>query len=288
MNAAQEDDKPTGRLAAMLLFGVIAIAAIGYVVGINDGVPRQATTETRSPMLDVHAPASIDGAQRDAGTEIGTSAPVLATSYSEMRRAETGPTSRWKPTINQIPQLQFDLFEEFKPSEEDKLQSLAVRASRRAFNGAPPIIPHEIERTDDAACYACHGKGMRIENRVANQMSHGFLANCTQCHSPPAPKPFANVDAAVETTFVGLPAPKQGSRAYPGAPPTIPHSTWMRDNCLACHGREAGWAGLESTHPWRVNCEQCHAPSATLNQAITPSAFSFLPAIPIESPATSP
>jgi cytochrome c-type protein NapB len=38
--------------------------------------------------------------------------------------------------------------------------STQIRASRRAFNGAPPVIPHAVENTSDAACYACHGQGM--------------------------------------------------------------------------------------------------------------------------------
>ncbi|WP_442485889.1 hypothetical protein [Aeoliella sp. SH292] len=34
----------------------------------------------------------------------------------------------------------------------------------------------------------------------------------------------------------------------------------MRSDCTTCHG-ELGKEGLRSSHPWRVNCTQCHAPS---------------------------
>jgi cytochrome c-type protein NapB len=265
MSTTPERQSSSARSTAVFLSGVIGVAMVGYLVGINDGAPR----EDAEPLaLRTH---------RISESASGTSAVLPATRYSEMRRAETGPTSHWKPTLDQIPQPAYDLFAEIKPSQEEKLKSTRTRASRRAFNGAPPIIPHAVERTSDAACYACHGQGMRIEDRVANRMSHGFLANCLQCHAPPPPTPFANVDAAVDNTFVGLPAPMQGERAFPGAPPTIPHSTWMRDQCLACHGNKAGWSGLESTHPWRTSCQQCHAPSAKLNQAVTADPVGFLP-----------
>jgi cytochrome c-type protein NapB len=118
---------------------------------------------------------------------------------------------------------------------------------------------------------------MKIGNQIAGRMSHRYLANCTQCHAPPPPRPFAEVDAAVASSFIGLPAPRSGSRAYQGAPPTIPHSTWMRESCLACHGLSTTWSGFESTHPWRTACTQCHAPSATLEQGPTVPQIDFVP-----------
>ncbi|TWU24071.1 Nitrate reductase cytochrome c-type subunit (NapB) [Novipirellula galeiformis] len=270
MNNENNSKHIAARGSIAFLVGVIGVAVVGYFVGINDGVPQE-DFEQHAPWLSSQVTGS------DPPTEPPTTSTIAAVTYAEMRRSETGPTSQWKPKLAQIPQPQYDLFAEIKPSEDDKLQSTLTRASRRAFNGAPPIIPHVVEGTNDAACYACHGEGKRIENRVANRMSHGFLANCVQCHAPPPPKPFTDVDAEVQTSFVGLPAPLNGERAFPGAPPTIPHSTWMRDQCLACHGGNTGWAGLESTHPWRSNCLQCHAPSATLDQSIVPDKIGFLP-----------
>jgi len=264
MNAATDQPNVTRRSAMVLLIGVIGVAIVGYFVGINDGVPRPVSeirADARSASQTTLSSLEFTGIDVANGT-------MPAVSYSEMRRRQTGPTSQWMQSLDQIPQPKFDLFAEIKPSESDKLASTKTRASRRAFNGAPPVIPHLVENTSDAACYACHGKGMRIGQRVANQMSHDFLANCTQCHATPPPVAFGNVDTEVANSFVGMPAPTSGQRAFPGAPPTIPHSTWMRQACLACHGNEAGWAGLQSTHPWRINCTQCHGPSATLEQAV--------------------
>ncbi|HMO36955.1 MAG TPA: hypothetical protein PKA06_13015, partial [Gemmatales bacterium] len=31
-------------------------------------------------------------------------------------------------------------------------------------------------------CMACHGEGLKVQDRVATKMSHPFYTNCTQCH----------------------------------------------------------------------------------------------------------
>ena len=55
--------------------------------------------------------------------------------------------------------------------------------------------------------------------------------------------------------------------AYPGAPPTIPHSILNeRHNCLICH-KNGTQDAPRTDHPGRVNCLQCHVPS---NYAIEP------------------
>ncbi len=256
------------RSAAVLTVVVIWVAVLGYFVGIDDGVPRE----------DESQPAhSFDVLPIDPPVDISSTGAIPATSYAEMRRTENGPSSKWEPKLQRI----HDVYDyqrcitchdphtlKIQPSEAEKLRSLATRASRRAYNGAPPVIPHAVERTNDAACYACHGEGARVGDRVANRMSHGLLVNCMQCHAGPPPQPFAQLEVPAATTFVGLPAPTSGQRAFDGAPPVIPHSTWMRERCLSCHGGIAGWPGLEVTHRWRTNCRQCHATSASLEQAV--------------------
>lgn len=183
-----------------------------------------------------------------------------------MAHVRISPTKAWQSKRQTLPESRHDLFAKVEFNQAAKEESSKLRASRRAYNGAPPVIPHPVESTNDAACYACHSQGVRIAGGKASVMSHPFLANCQQCHAPMAPMPFRHVEATAPSNFVGIPAPKQGKRAYPGAPPTIPHSQWMRENCNACHGGPHGWPGMETTHPWRTNCTQCHAPSATLDQ----------------------
>ncbi len=258
------------RISSVFLSCIIAIAVVGYFVGIADGVPQPEGMQQTAFI-----------AQADRNTLDANAKLVPAVTYNEVPSTAMGPTKSWQAEPQIIEPPTYDLYEKITPSEEEKIASSKIRASRRAFNGAPPIIPHAVENTNDAACYACHAGGVRLTGFHASVMSHGFLSNCTQCHAPIAPAPFQHLDATVESGFVGLPAPQQGHRAYPGAPPTIPHSRWMRERCNACHGGSQGWAGMESTHPWRTNCTQCHAPSATLDQMPDTEAVPMLPGLEI-------
>lgn len=258
------------RLATIFFSCVIAIAVIGFFVGIGAGVPK---------------PHGVDDS---LFTDHGSSHAVFtdtklipALRYADIAGTAMGPTKSWQATPQSLPQAEFDLYTKIEPSETEKAASSILRASRRAYNGAPPVIPHPVENTNDAACYACHSGGVKIADLKASVMSHAFLANCVQCHAPMAPAPFQSLDARVESNFVGLPAPQEGKRAYQGAPPTIPHSRWMRENCNACHGGPHGWAGMESTHPWRTNCIQCHAPSATLDQMPESDLVPMLPPLDV-------
>lgn len=254
----------TGRWAPIFFVCVIALAVVGYLVGLSDGVPKPDGLDP-SPLV-----AKFDEQQVAQDPKL-----IPAIAYAQVSATAMGPTKSWQSQPQRLPQPEYDLYTKLEPSAEEKQASSKLRASRRAYNGAPPIIPHPVENTNDAACYACHSQGVKLAGLKASVMSHQFLGNCVQCHAPGAPPPFQDWDAAVASSFVGLPAPTEGKRAYSGAPPTIPHSQWMRENCNACHGGPYGWAGMESTHPWRTNCTQCHAPSATLDQM--PEAEFFRP-----------
>jgi len=136
------------------------------------------------------------------------------------------------------------------------------RASRRAYDGAPPTIPHAVRQIGKLACLACHDKGAKVGDKIAPAMSHEPYASCTQCHvpqtSPMATKP---PPALTPNSFVGLKAPTNGGRAWAGAPPTIPHKVFMRQRCGSCHG-VSGANPIRSTHPYRQSCRQCHVPNS--------------------------
>lgn len=258
------------RVTTVFLSLVIAVAVVGFFVGIGDGVPKPDGLH-KSP-LDDHGYSNVHS---------GEAKLIPAVSYAEIADTRMGPTKSWQAASKSLPQAEYDLYTKIELSESEKKASSKLRASRRAFNGAPPIIPHLVENTTDAACYACHSNGIQMAGLKGSVMSHQFLGNCVQCHAPMAPAPFQSIDATVETSFVGLPAPKKGKRAYKGAPPTIPHSQWMRENCSTCHGGPNGWAGMESTHPWRSNCTQCHGPSAALDQMPESGAVPMLPPLDV-------
>jgi cytochrome c-type protein NapB len=138
-------------------------------------------------------------------------------------------------------------------------RTLATFYARRAYPGAPPIVPHALPDAPGIggrACLVCHADGGWVPKFAAFTpvTPHPTLSNCLQCHVPSAgAAPFRGTTAAVPAR------PWIHRAALPGSPPPIPHDLAMRDNCLACHGGPAAVHEVRTSHPERVNCRQCHA-----------------------------
>ncbi len=254
------------RAAHLILSLALGSALVGGLLGIRPPKP----VVSQRP-----APISVTG---DV---------AAATTYTDLRLGPLGANRNWTNRVASADALLTtggsDIMAEVVIPEGAKERSLAERSTRRAYNGAPPTIPHAVDPMAPDACAGCHTVGRVIGDRVAPAMPHEYLANCTQCHVPSLEAQFTPVEWAANT-FTGLPAPYAGERAGALAPPVIPHSTAMRSNCLACHG-PLGSQGLKSTHPWRQSCQQCHAPSATLNQAPNAVGERFLAPLPIVRPS---
>lgn len=192
-----------------------------------------------------------------------------APSYSELRDSRRGKNGWMYRGVSaelsgRLPGLEAAV----EQSEAERTAALEARRALRAYEGAPPRVPHAVtQQTVD--CAGCHTAGGVIAGKVAPKMSHPPYPTCTQCHVPvanPRPEsPDVPPATAVESTFVGLAGPGHGTRAWPGAPPTIPHTTLMRSDCSSCHGT-SGKQGLRTPHPFQVSCTQCHVPNAVLDQ----------------------
>lgn len=141
--------------------------------------------------------------------------------------------------------------------------SAAERAARRAYDGAPPVIPHQ---SFGVACISCHNeKGVEVAGvgfapPSPHEGTPGMSAasRCQQCHV------FRGGEGEfAANAFSGLPQNfRKGERLYRGAPPSIPHRLFMRENCLACHGGGAAREEIRCSHPERSRCLQCHAASS--------------------------
>ena len=236
-----------GGMREWTLVGVAAIglAMAGFLSGIGEPV---------SPARPINAPRPV--------TESAPTAP----SYRELPDHSTGVNSAWSSEFSRLKQERPDLFDPVQRTPDMKQAALVDRLRTRAFDGAPPVVPHPVREQAYANCLVCHGEGMRLGERVAVPVSHPRFSNCTQCHVESAGRfPFELQQVAVENDFSGRLRAGAGSRAAPGAPPTIPHTTHLRADCLSCHGLVAR-PGLRTTHPWLQNCVQCHAPGAELDQ----------------------
>ncbi|MBL9082679.1 MAG: hypothetical protein JNK76_12775 [Planctomycetales bacterium] len=254
------------RATFLVAFVVISLAVVGYFVGLQS--PMNPPRETER--------AAISETKADHAKPPGDVMP--ATGYLDMaavteRRASVAGLAGLKSSI--------DPLAEFRIEPGEKQVALAARRRNRAFNGAPPTIPHAVEQRSSAACLACHGNGGNSTSLRIPRMSHAFLANCTQCHVESSPK-HMTASQFRENSFEGMAAPDAGPRAFAEAPPQIPHTTWMRNDCMSCHGY-AGLNGIRTTHPWRRNCEQCHAPSSELDQTLLAAEPKFLPGPKLKS-----
>jgi nitrate reductase (cytochrome), electron transfer subunit len=230
-----------GRLIQVILAVAIGLALIGYFTGVR--APRA-----------VSAPYT-------ATSPAPSSSAVPGQPYWELRDRRFGPNSRVSSEISVFQRGFAPVTEERRATAEEKTAALEDRARGRAYAGAPPVIPHAIDELSSLACLACHEAGAAVAGKLAPPMSHSKRDACTQCHVPAqdrpgwmqreAPQPWAG------NTFGGLPELPAGSRAWPGAPPTLAHPAWMRERCTSCHG-VAARPGLRTPHPWRPSCPQCH------------------------------
>jgi len=135
----------------------------------------------------------------------------------------------------------------------------SVRAERRAFDGAPPVIPHA---PFGAQCVNCHtpagievpGVGFAPPSPHRETKGMEGTTYCTQCHV------WKVTDGVFrENEFAGLRQDlREGKSAMPGSPPVIPHAVQMRENCMACHTGPAAREPIRCDHPERVACRQCH------------------------------
>lgn len=273
-STAKQPHPGRGRRAAEIAALIVMCAAIsGYYIGINSPM---------NPPRLAHAP--IGQAAESGPAHADLAAAIPATSYAQMSMIDHGANRDWKTRLSMLKQEPYDPLAEIELDPAQKPEALEARARLRAFNGAPPTVPHPIENTAMAACLACHGAGAKSATLRIAKMPHANYINCVQCHVEQQAAHPASATAAEDfrgNSFVGLAAPLAGPRAYQEAPPVVPHSTWMRDDCLSCHGRTAN-RGMETTHPWRQNCLQCHAPSAELNQSPIPAGPALLPPLAIE------
>lgn len=227
----------------VLLAVVLAVSGAGYVTGLVSMPNHDA------PPVPVRSPAGPD-----------VRPPM---SYAQLRDQ---PAARFFGASSDLATFRAGLpklGDPVVPSAEAKALALAKRASRRQFDGAPPVIPHATDPQAVGGCPACHDQGGVIGTTRIPVMSHPRWSQCTGCHASVATSAVATleeVERPLGNGFVGQASPTAGARAWFGAPPVIPHRLQSRTECAACHGLP-GQAGLRTRHPERPSCLQCHAPS---------------------------
>ena len=252
----QHSHAPTPQRSLSLFgAGIIGVSLFGFLVGIVGGNRMQ------SPQPPDNGKTTAHGDVPDA------------LSYRQIPNASVGPNADWTSDLERLRQQRPSRLDPVESTLEMKLAAIEDRSHTRAFDGAPPVIPHRIDQRTADSCLVCHGDGMKLGDRIATKMSHAHFTNCTQCHVETVSSgPFADASTnPVENSFTGLYRAGPGDRAYASAPPTIPHTTFLREDCMSCHGTITR-PGLRTTHPWLTNCTQCHVASADLDLSVQWSA----------------
>ncbi len=255
------------------VFGAILLTASvsGFFMGL-----RQTSSQ-----IGTARPVSLVTPERERSAVLETNSVPIAVSYTEQDWLRDGPNAHWQNRLTNLAQPTPNRDALTNVTDEQRGQALLERSSRRAFDGAPPVVPHPIPQVSSAACLACHGPGLAVKDKVASKMSHAHFASCTQCHVPSGGTGLPAIGTVLLASiagndFVSAPPPLKGSRAWPQAPPTIPHSTLMRSDCLSCHGPR-GLFGLRTPHPDRQSCVQCHVSDAELDQRVFAGSFESHP-----------
>ncbi len=249
-------EKASGDLRRILnvwLAIALGASALGFAIGLR-------TVHAPTPGLPHAGPVLDTSAAR---------APMDYTALRDQRPRATVATGDLVALRAAIPG-RGDEAARVDPKEEVRLRPEArrQRAQRRAYDGAPPTIPHPIAERDTATCLSCHVDGLKLVDKSASPLPHQAYASCVHCHA-------ATTDSAltaaldVDNDFKGLSSEYDVPRPWQGAPPMIPPTTWQRERCASCHG-PAGKPGLRTSHPERHSCVQCHAAAVWPTTALAP------------------
>ena len=144
-----------------------------------------------------------------------------------------------------------------RAQQDDIAVQRQKRDDLRAFHTAPPVIPHEAYANDPAECAYCHSDIRDTPHGTTLITPHIEFHNCAQCHVRAA----SHLGSPVITSgnsFQGLKTPYDGHRWSEVSPPTVPHRTALRENCLTCHASDSPYEHLRTPHPERSQCYQCH------------------------------
>jgi cytochrome c-type protein NapB len=254
---------PFQRKAGWLIGAILLTVSVsGFFMGL-----RQTGSQ-----ISMTRPVSLVTPEAERGAIPESNLVPVAVSYADQDWLRDGPNGQWQNHVANLAQPPPNIAALTNATEAERLLALAERAARRAFDGAPPVVPHSIAQDSSAACLACHGPGLAVKDKVASRISHAHYSSCTQCHVASGGTELLMGESTLlapiaANVFVSVTPPLKGSRAWPLAPPTIPHSTLMRSDCLSCHGPR-GLFGLRTPHPDRQSCVQCHASDAALDQHI--------------------
>jgi cytochrome c-type protein NapB len=183
------------RWITVVLVTTITIAVAGYVTGTSRAPSHGGYREDPSP--ETH-PARVPTQAGMAEARYADRNRELSAAFARLGPAPVGARSDATPA-----------------------ERAAMRDALRAFEGAPPMLPHAVDQRGMPACLACHQDGMTVNGRVAPAMTHTAYASCLQCHAPAGGVPTRSPSphsVSTESTFVGVRGRDETAPARRSAP----------------------------------------------------------------------
>lgn len=161
----------------------VTLAAVGFFRGTDPSPPAPRAEPTASPTSAGDAP-----------------------SYRDLRSLHRGPNAHVRAGAL-----------EALPVGPAAPRGPRDRAERRAYAGAPPVIPHTIDQRGGPYCLSCHDEGKQVGAVIAPVMTHERMDNCVQCHAPPAGRPLGDdVRPPAGSTFDGRGSWREPPTSAPG------------------------------------------------------------------------
>ena len=207
-------------ILAMLLLIVGMVSVSGFFMGMRQS---KSMGEGISPWRNAEVKPHSDAAKYPV-------APL----YKDIPQTKWKANRNWKNSLANLPRKKLDLKPQEPLTTKERSNIIQARADRRAFDGAPPTIPHAINYRDVLSCTACHSQDANtiVAGERVPAMSHHYMSSCTQCHAPSEGIKTVihsgTTGLVVKNKFVGNKSVGKGSRAYPGAPPTTRRWTCRR------------------------------------------------------------
>ncbi|MDH4263403.1 MAG: nitrate reductase cytochrome c-type subunit [Spirochaetia bacterium] len=156
--------------------------------------------------------------------------------------------------------------------KNERADFASKRLKLRAYEGAPPVIPHTILKSGTHYCLSCHTKGIVFEkdaevwskkNMVAKITPHPEWVNCFQCHVPQQDTGLFHKNKF--KTFHLAHVKKNIKSGEEPAPPPMPHQVENREKCIICHLSKTADPSIVPKHGMRDGCEMCHLPPESLD-----------------------
>ncbi|MDQ8202414.1 nitrate reductase cytochrome c-type subunit [Pelagicoccus sp. SDUM812003] len=242
------------KATSLVVAVVFTVSVSGFFMGLRQTVHESGVSNEQPKIVPAHG-----------DHEQSESQALSAPSYWEIRDSKFKVNQEWKSRLSSLDSS--GNLANRQPYDEQLLR--LRRQERRAYDGAPPVVPHPIDQHTAESCLQCHSKALQIGSVVAPAISHPEYTSCTQCHVSGkglgSRWNASTFDMHTGNGFGGYHQPVKGERAYPDAPPTIPHQVHMRQSCMSCHG-EMGTSPIRTSHPERQSCTQCHVPGSDVDK----------------------